>query len=143
MLILPQKRTTNKNSTTAVRTAYLHCMDGAFQGISRVKLPYYWQNLNQNTLLKQTCYFLVSGTPIECFHMTSRRPYWCPETMKWRPCWCPKRVLWELNSFLMQTLSFVSINLHRCWPREWKHYWFHLIMNKNIITTLTSLGFRQ
>ena len=21
----------------------------------------------------------------------------------------------------MQTLSFVSINLHRCWPREWKH----------------------
>ena len=24
---------TNKNSTTAVRTAYLHCMVGAFQGI--------------------------------------------------------------------------------------------------------------
>ena len=24
---------TNKNSTTAVRTAYLHCMAGAFQGI--------------------------------------------------------------------------------------------------------------
>ena len=24
----------------------------------------------------------------------------------------------ELNSFLMQTLSFVLINLHRCWPRE-------------------------
>ena len=21
----------------------------------------------------------------------------------------------------MQTLSFVPINLHRCWPREWKH----------------------
>ena len=30
-------------------------------------------------------------------------------------------VLWELNSFLMQTLSFVTTNLHRCWPREWKH----------------------
>ena len=58
---------------------------------------------------------------IECFHMTSRRPYWCPKTMKRRPCWCPKPVLWELNSFLMQTLSFVPINLHRCWPREWKH----------------------
>ena len=58
---------------------------------------------------------------IECFYMTSRRPYWCPKTMKRRPCWCPKTVLWELNSFLMQTLSFVSINLHRCWPREWKH----------------------
>ena len=30
-------------------------------------------------------------------------------------------ILWELNSFLMQTLSFVSINLQRCWPREWKN----------------------
>ena len=41
--------------------------------------------------------------------MTSRRPYWCP-----------KLILWELNYFLMQTLSFVPINLHSCWPREWK-----------------------
>ena len=58
--------------------------------------------------------------------MTSRWPYWCPKTMKQRPCWCPKPILWELNSFLMQTLSFVPINLHRCWPREWKHSigWF-------------------
>ena len=38
-----------------------------------------------------------------------------------RPCWCPKPILWEFNSFLMQTLSVVPINLHRCWPREWKH----------------------
>ena len=53
--------------------------------------------------------------------MTSQRPYWCPKTMKRRPCWCPKPILWELNSFLMQTLSFVPINLHRGWPREWKH----------------------
>ena len=53
--------------------------------------------------------------------MTSRRPYWCPKTKKRRPCWCPKPILWELNSFLMQTLSFVSINLHRRRPREWKH----------------------
>ena len=53
--------------------------------------------------------------------MTSRRPYWCPKTMKRRPCWCPKPILRELYSFLMQTLSFVPINLHRCWPREWKH----------------------
>ena len=58
---------------------------------------------------------------IECFHMTSRQPYWCPKTMKWRPCWCPKPVLWDLNSFLMQALSFVAINLHRCWPRECKY----------------------
>ena len=60
-------------------------------------------------------------TVIECFHMTSRRPYWYPKTMKRRPCWCPKPILWELNSFLMQTLSFVPTNLHRCWPREWKY----------------------
>ena len=53
--------------------------------------------------------------------MTSRRPYWCPKTMKRRPCWCPKPILWELKSFLMQTLSFVLMNLHSCWPREWKH----------------------
>ena len=53
--------------------------------------------------------------------MTSRRPYWCPKTVKQRPCWCPKLILnWELNSYLMQTLSFALINLHRCWPREWK-----------------------
>ena len=58
---------------------------------------------------------------IKCFHMTSRRSYGCPKTMKRRPCCCPKPILWELNSFLMQTLSFVQINLLRYWPREWKH----------------------
>ena len=51
-----------------------------------------------------------SNNAIECFHMTSRRP-----------CWCPKPVHYDLNSFLMQTLSFVPITLYRCWPREWKH----------------------
>ena len=51
------------------------------------------------------------GGHIEGFHMTSRRPYWCP-----------RQVPWEMNSFVMQTLSFVRINLHRCWPREWKHW---------------------
>ena len=49
----------------------------------------------------------IGRSTIECFLMTSRRP-----------CWCPKTILWELNSFLMQTLPFVPINLHRCWPRE-------------------------
>ena len=47
------------------------------------------------------------GGHIEGFHMTSRRPYWCP-----------RQVPWEMNSFVMQTLSFVRINLHRCWPRD-------------------------
>ena len=43
-------------------------------------------------------------------------------------CWCPKQILWELNSFLIQTLSFVPINLRRCWSREWKHsILFHFI----------------
>ena len=62
------------------------------------------------------------------FHITSRRPYWCPKTMERRPSWCLKPVLWELSSFLMQTLSFVPINLHRCWPREWKHSWCLFIL---------------
>ena len=70
--------------------------------------------------LRRRC-FISSLVSTECFHMTSWRPYWCPKTMKRRPCWCPKTILWELNSFLMQTLPFVPINLHRCWPREWKH----------------------
>ena len=50
--------------------------------------------------------------------MTSRRQYLCSKTMKRRPFWCTKTILWELNSFLMQTLSFVPINSHICWPRE-------------------------
>ena len=33
----------------------------------------------------------------------------------------PDQSCGELNSFLMQTLSFVPLNLHWCWPREWKH----------------------
>ena len=31
-----------------------------------------------------------------------------------------KPTLWELNSFLLQTLSFVPIDLHRCCLREFK-----------------------
>ena len=76
----------------------------------------YW-SLFRYALTSMTVMWLII---IEYFHMTSRRPYWCPKTMKRRPCWCPKPVPWELNSFLMQTLSFVTINLHICWPREWK-----------------------
>ena len=68
-----------------------------------------------------TCWPREWRHSIKCFQTTSRRPYWCPKTMKRRPCWCPKPVPWELNSFLMQTLSFVTIDLHICWPREWKH----------------------
>ena len=42
--------------------------------------------------------------------MTSWQPYWCSKTMKRRPCLCTKTILWELNSFLMQMLSFVPMN---------------------------------
>ena len=31
-----------------------------------------------------------------------------------------QQILWELNSFLMQMLTFVPINLDRWWPRDWK-----------------------
>ena len=54
--------------------------------------------------------------------MTSRRPCWCPKTIKRRPCWCPKPVLWEyVELFSYANAFFCPINLHRCWPREWKH----------------------
>ena len=69
---------------------------------------------------------------IECFYVMSRRPYWCPKTMEQRPCWCAKPVVWELSSFVLQTLSFVPITLHRCWPREWKH---------TIVLLMSSLSF--
>ena len=67
------------------------------------------------------CFHTTPGRPYWCPKTMKRRPYWCPKTGKRRPYWCPKLILWELNSFLAQTLSFVPINLHRCWPREWKH----------------------
>ena len=31
---------------------------------------------------------------------------WWPKIKNWRPSWCPKLNLWELNSILMQILSF-------------------------------------
>ena len=79
----------------------------------------FWSNGKRPLFSKSHSDKPAPGT--ECFHMTSRRPYWCPKTMKRQPCWCPKPVLWELNYFLIQTLSSVPINLHRCWPRGWKH----------------------
>ena len=73
----------------------------------------------------------LNSLSIQCFLMTSRRPYWCPKTMKRRSCWCPKLTLWELYSFLMQMISFVPINFHRCWPREWKHFILLTCLNIN------------
>ena len=84
----------------------LHSRDQSFQNIENDKKTGLWA---------------MSCATIECFHMTSRQPYSSPKTMKRRPCFCPKPIFWEVYSFLEQTLSFVPINLHRCWPREWKH----------------------
>ena len=67
-----------------------------------------------------------TGQFIECFHLT------CPKTMKRWPCWCPKPILWGLNSFLMQTLSFVPINVYRCWQRKWKHSILNSQMRRNL-----------
>ena len=58
---------------------------------------------------------------IERFHMTSRRLHCYSKTMKRWPCWFPKPTLWQLQSFLMETLSFVPINVHRCSLRD--RYW--------------------
>lgn len=57
--------------------------------------------------------FILCNLNNEHFHMTP-----C------LPCWCPKTVLQELHSFLMKPLSFVVINLHGCWPSEWKYSFF-------------------
>ena len=98
------------------------------------------RNVQKSVMHVQSCYFVNHAQPtgflpsslpspsslhklqipIERFHMTSRQPYWCSKTMKRRPCWCSKPILWELNSFLVSKLSLFPINLHRCWPREWK-----------------------
>ena len=79
---------------------------------------------------KKTGLWAMSCATIECFHMTSRQPYSSPKTMKRRPCFCPKPIFWEVYSFLEQTLSFVPINLHRCWPREWKHSIQQVLISK-------------
>ena len=77
---------------------------------------------------------------IECFHMTSQ---WPSQNNKTAAMFGSKQILRELNSFLMQTLSFVPINLHRYWPREWKHSITSLRENSFIIPNQTfhSLSF--
>ena len=101
-------------------------------------LPYVYHRIKIHSALELSRTALL-GCPLtmECFHMTSRRPCWCPKTMKRRPCWCPKPIPWELYSFLMKTLSFVPINLHRCWSREWKH------SIERVSFTFTSKGKRE
>ena len=56
----------------------------------------------------------------ECFHMTSRRPYWCLTQWNGNHVGVSNQSCGSWILFFMQTLSFVPINLHRCWPSEWK-----------------------
>ena len=49
--------------------------------------------------------------------MMSRPPCWRSETITSRS----KLILWELNSFLMQILSFVSINKYDSWSHVRTH----------------------
>ena len=50
--------------------------------------------------------------------MTSRPPYLRSKTIKRQSYWCSKPVLLELNLFVVEKLSFVPLNLHKCWPIE-------------------------
>ena len=52
-------------------------------------------------------------------------------TSQW-PYWCSKAILWELTSFLVQTISFVPVNLRRCCPSEWKRSIGHLLVAPNL-----------
>ena len=73
-----------------------------------------------STLCKTTELQFKGTESIARFHMTSRRPCWCTKTKKWRPYWCTRLTHWELNSIFMQILSFVLLNQHDRWSREWK-----------------------
>ena len=72
----------------------------------------FWENI-----------FFLSGTYLESCrwgHMINHyvtRPVTHDVT---RPYWFSKAVLWELASFLIQTNSFVPVNVQGCWSRGWK-----------------------
>ena len=63
-------------------------------------------------------YRLENLSGVERFHMKSQRPYWSVQNNETAAMLVFQSVLWEFTSLLMQTLSFVPLNLHRCWPRE-------------------------
>ena len=103
--------------------AWFSDIRGRLQSLGRLRIMIISELLQANCFLAKLKWKAddIKMTFEECFHMRSWRPYWCPKTMKRQPCWCSKLILWELNSFLMQTLSFVPMNLQRFWPCEWKH----------------------
>ena len=63
---------------------------------------------------------------------------WLPH---WRSFCCSEPILWEFNSsVLMLRLSFVPMNLHNCWPRDWKGSWTGMLRSE--IETLALIASR-
>ena len=59
--------------------------------------------------------------PLELFHLTSRNVtsvILVSQNNETAAILVPKPVLWEL----CKKLFFLPINLHICWPREWKGF---------------------
>ena len=83
--------------------------------------PTFWKR-SSSTPYHSSCFHFRSCPLVllESFPITSRRPCWTV-TKERRPCWCPQVILWELNSILMQTLSFVFLYKQAHRSREWKH----------------------
>ena len=65
---------------------------------------------------------------LDLFHMTLQRPFWCPKTIKRWPCLVLETKPVEVELFLIWMLSFVKINLHRCWPLVWKRSTVNFIL---------------
>ena len=62
-------------------------------------------------LMVDGCYVSVKEQNLKLVSRTESAHYLERFHMMWRPpYWCSKPIPWELNSFLMQTLIFVSIN---------------------------------
>ena len=57
---------------------------------------------------------------IESLHMTPRRPYWCSKTMKRQSCWCSMLISCGSWTLFLGKRIFFPINLHKCYPPEWK-----------------------
>ena len=55
------------------------------------------------------------------FHMTSRPPYWCSGQNNETAAMLVSQTNPESwTFFLCKKISFIAINVHSCWPREWK-----------------------
>ena len=79
------------------------------------------QDMWNKKVLQKVCFWLLLSWIYCVFSHDVTAAIFVSQNNETAAMLSPKPVLWELNSFLMQTLSFVPINLHRCWPREGEH----------------------